>query len=397
MKENNKDHLLARNLLPQTLEFLRDLVEINSHSLNRDGVEKNANLIAARFADFGWTQHRIKSSVEGAGQHLILDSGNSGPVVFLISHLDTVFSANEQAATGSAWNVEDRRVRGPGTIDNKGGTAMIWLVLQILLETAPEAFRAIRWVAAWNATEELLSPDFANSCLTFASKPTATLVFESDNSTTDESWQIVNWRSGIARFRLICEGRGAHSGNGHENGRNAILGLSSAILEISGWTDYRRNTTVNVGIVSGGQSTNRVPDQAEAAFEIRFRDCDHLADLEARIGRMEPAPGCLLRLEKDVEIAPLDSNPNEKWLETAWHDAGRALGIKISSGGRRGLSDANYFSGHSPTLDGLGPRGGNAHGIERQNDRLQITEYIEIDSLFPKALLNAKALASLFP
>jgi hypothetical protein len=124
MKETENDTLQAENLLPPTLDFLRNLVEINSHSLNRDGVEKNADLIATRFADFGWAQHRIPSSLEGAGQHLILDSGHSGPVVFLISHLDTVFTAQEQAAAGSAWNLEGRRVRGPGTIDNKGGTAV---------------------------------------------------------------------------------------------------------------------------------------------------------------------------------------------------------------------------------------------------------------------------------
>lgn len=384
---------IAARLLPEGLDFLRELVEVNSHSLNREGVEQNADLIAAHFADFGWAEHRIASPVEGAGRHLLLDSGHSGPVVFLISHLDTVYIAPEQAAAGPAWNPEGPRVRGPGVIDNKGGTVMLWLVLRILREAAPETFRATRWVAAWNAVEELLTPDFSAACLAFAPAPKAALVFEADNSATAAAWEVVRWRCGIVRYRLICEGRGAHAGNGHENGRNAITGLASAILEISGWTDYGRNTTVNVGIVRGGESTNRVPDHAEAVFEIRFQDRAHLAGLEDKLNRLAAAPGCSLRAWKEAEIPPLDAGSDGDRLENAWREAGRELGLDVSSGGRRGSSDANYFSGHAPTLDGLGPRGGNMHALERRDDGLRITEYLDLDSFAPKAALNALALA----
>lgn len=393
----NPSQRLAASLLPETLDFLKEQVEINSHSLNHEGVEGNADVICARFADFGWTERRIASPVEGAGRHLLLDSGHSGPTVFLVSHLDTVFTPQEQSAAGPAWNQEGRRVRGPGTIDNKGGTAMLWLVLRILRETNPEAFRSIRWIAAWNATEEILAPDFASACLRFAPNPKAALVFESDNSATEGKFEIVNRRSGIAKYHLACEGRGAHAGNSHENGRNAITGLASAVLEISGWTDYARNTTVNVGTIRGGEATNRVPDYAEAAFEIRFQDREHFTNLETRLEGLVTAPGCVLRVQKEAEIAPLESAADCLLLENAWQNAGRDLGLNFSIGGRRGLSDANHFSGHSPTLDGLGPRGGNLHGIERLDDRLRITEYLEIDSLVPKARLNARALASLFP
>lgn len=387
---------VAARLLPEALDFLRELVEANSHSLNREGVERNADLIRNRFADFGWTEHRAASSREGAGRHLILDAGQPGPAIFLISHLDTVFTAGEQESAGPAWNLEGRRVRGPGVMDIKGGTAMIWLVLRILRETAPETFRAIRWVAAWNAAEELLAPDFSAACLSLAPMAEAALVFEADNAAGTDCFETVHWRSGIVRYHLTCEGRGAHAGNGHENGRNAITGLAAAILEISDWTDYGRNTVVNVGVVRGGEATNRVPDHAEADFEIRFRDRAHLAELEARLAGLVAAPGCSLSIRKESGTAPLDTGPEAGLLESVWSEAGRELGLEVSSGGRRGLSDANYFSEDVPALDGLGPHGGNAHGIERQDGHIRITEYLELDTFAIKAALNARALVRLF-
>lgn len=391
------EELVAVRLLPEALDFLRELVEANSYSLNREGVKKNADLISTRFSNFDWAEHRIASPVEGTGRHLLLDSGHVGPVVFLISHLDTVYTAEEQATAGPGWNPEGERVRGPGVVDNKGGTAMLWLVLRILQETAPKTFHAIRWVAAWNAAEELLMPDFSVACLAFAPAPKAALVFEADNSATAGTWEVVHWRSGIVRYRLICEGRGAHAGNGHEKGQNAIVGLASAILEISGWTDYGRNTTINVGTVQGGESTNRVPDLAEAIFEIRFRDPTHFAELEARLASLPATIGCSLRIQKVAEITPLDRGADGDRLESNWREAGRELGLSVSSGGRRGSSDANYFSSHAPTLDGLGPRGGNMHAIERRDGSIQITEYLELDSFAAKAALNARALTRLFP
>ena len=62
---------------------------------------------------------------------------------------------------------------------------------------------------------------------------------------------------------------------------------------------------------------------------------------------------------------------------------------------RGGLSDANYLYGLGPTLDGLGPSGGNAHCSERSADGTKLPEYVDVGTFVPKAALNALAMVRL--
>ena len=59
---------------------------------------------------------------------------------------------------------------------------------------------------------------------------------------------------------------------------------------------------------------------------------------------------------------------------------------------RGGISDGNHICGHAPTLDGLGPCGDHAHCSERSADGSRDQEYVERDSLVPRALLSCRAL-----
>ena len=59
------------------------------------------------------------------------------------------------------------------------------------------------------------------------------------------------------------------------------------------------------------------------------------------------------------------------------------------------LSDGNLLWNTVPTLDGLGPSGDNDHCSERSADGTKVPEYILVDSIAPKALLNVLALQRL--
>ena len=68
------------------------------------------------------------------------------------------------------------------------------------------------------------------------------------------------------------------------------------------------------------------------------------------------------------------------------------MGLTTVSVPRGGLSDANHLSHLGPTLDGLGPFGGNAHCSERSDDGSKLPEFVEPESLVAKAVMNALAL-----
>jgi glutamate carboxypeptidase len=382
--------------IPQSLRFLQALVEINSHTGHSAGVNANAQLIANQFGCFGWELLTQACSEPNSGSHMALDSGFCGPTALIVSHLDTVYTEDEQQRLASAWIQEGENVRGPGVFDIKGGTAMMWLAMRVMEDVATDAFRSVRWLAAWNAAEERLAADFAPWCLGLSADVRAALVFEGDNGTR-ESLEIVDQRCGIATYRIHCKGVGAHAGNNHQSGRNAILGLARAALEISGWTNYQKDLTVNVGFIHGGEASNRVPDNAEALFEIRFSEpSDHLEASDSLVRLAANTAGNdILHIEQLSYIPPLSRNKGSRWLSSIWKDAARDCGDSISVGGRRGISDANYLSAHVPTIDGLGPCGGNPHGILHDGPARKITEFLDLSSMAGKTELNVLALIRL--
>ena len=94
-------------------------------------------------------------------------------------------------------------------------------------------------------------------------------------------------------------------------------------------------------------------------------------------------------------MPPWTPNPNSDHLLNYWKKAGRTLAIKVDREERGGLSDGNFLWRQIPTIDGLGPSGGNAHCSEQSADGSKEQEFIYVPSLIPKALLNTIAILKL--
>jgi glutamate carboxypeptidase len=392
--------------LPATLAFLEEIVGINSFSRNAEGVTENARRIAQQFAPLGFIPHFVPCTLPGTGHHLVLDSGGSGPAIALISHLDTVYPPEEETRNEFRWLPEGDRIYGPGTIDIKGGTVLIWMVLATLAEVEPELFRSTRWFVLSDAVEEILPPHFRDVCLQYLPESTrACLIFEPGARNDDDSaFSLTSARKGFGEFRVNVTGRAAHSGNAYAQGANAVHQVARVIDRLVTFTDLERETTLNVGAVSGGTVTNRVPHEAEALLEMRYFNEEHYAEVRAQVlGMTGPgdvvAPGdgypCQINVTVDQEIPAWPENEETRQLLTVWQKAGEAMGHRVEATPRGGISDGNWFSQHFPTLDGLGPTGGNAHASERSADGSKIPEHIFPATIVPKALLNCLAIREL--
>jgi glutamate carboxypeptidase len=396
---------LAANLLawlpsqlPETFAWLERMVGINSFSTNPHGVNKVGALTAECFVELGFNAEFVPSTDPIYGSHLFLrrkGSGGSPPVV-LVTHLDTVFPPEEEERNDFRWQPapEENRIYGPGTVDIKGGTALIWLMLRAIREFAPDVFERTDWLVAANASEEVLSGDFAmrakERC---ANGAKAVLVFEGGPREKDE-WHIVTSRKGRAEYHITAEGRAAHAGSAHAQGVNAVVGLSEAVQRAAALTDYAANLTVNVANISGGTVLNRVPHEAEAALEMRAFDPAVLQRAGNAVMSLAGQAGNGTRISAQcLGVTPAwPSDAGTQELSAYWAEAANELGLKLWTVPRGGLSDANYLCALGPTLDGLGPSGANAHCSERSADGSKLPEYVEIDSFVPKTALNVLSL-----
>jgi glutamate carboxypeptidase len=391
--------------MPAALEMLRRMVEINSFTANRDGVNKLGRFTAECFAPLGFTSEFVPSANPAYGDHLVLARpGRSARSVAMVSHLDTVFPPEEEVRNDFHWQREGDRIYGPGTHDIKGGTAMMWLVLQALRAEAPALFEDIGWKLFWNSSEETLSQDFGEVCRRRFERGTlAALVFESEGRFGQERLVVVA-RKGRATWRVTVTGRGSHAGAKHRHGANAIVQLAQTVQRITALTDYSRDLTFNVGTVSGGTVLNRVPHEAVAEGEFRaFAQeayAQGKASLLALAGQGEtrsPADGyaCEVRVDILSETRPWPRNADTDRLAAVWRQAGEELCLPVNVEERGGLSDGNLIWDAVPTLDGLGPWGDNDHCSERSADGSKLPEYVDVTSFVPKAALNTVAILKL--
>jgi glutamate carboxypeptidase len=392
--------------MPDALDLLRQMVEINSWTENRAGVNCLGRFTAECFAPLGFTAQFVPAANPAWGDHLILTRPGSGPVsVLMVSHLDTVFPPEEEQRHNFHWQVEGSRIYGPGTHDIKSGTMMMWLVLKALQTHEPALFQAVTWRLLFNAAEESFSPDFGQLCRCQCDGGTvAALVFEAQNQGPDGVPRLVVARKGRVTWRVRVIGRGAHAGSRHPQGANAIAQLALTIQHIAALTDYTRDLTFNVARVTGGTGLNRVPHLAVAEGEFRAFSPQVLAEAEAALGTLA-GPGqvrssadgyaCNVEVELLSRSPPWPRNPATDSLMALWAQTARDLGMAVQGEQRGGLSDGNHLWDLVPTLDGLGPGGDNDHCSERSPDGTKVPEYLDLPSVVPKAMLNTLALVRL--
>jgi len=402
MRDQLLHHLSAA--LPEALGWLRRMVSTNSFTTHRAGVDAVGDLTADCFVPLGFRAERLPSVNPLYGHHLILTRpGRSGRKIGFISHLDTVFTSEEEIRQQFAWRVENERIYGPGTMDIKGGTIMIYLVLTALRKVAPLLFEEITWIVLANSSEEVLSRDFGQICLQRLHGGLAALVFEAGGQVGKEM-TVVTARKGRATFQVTVDGHGAHAGSRHERGANAIVQLAEVVQRIAALTNYERALTFNVGSVNGGTVVNRVPHLAVAEVEMRaFTLPAYEEGMKAMMAlhghstvtSREGDHRCRVAVRLGEETPPWPDNPGTQSLFNLWRTAAAATDSTLAAEQRGGVSDGNYLWQALPTIDGLGPYGDNAHCSEQSADGSKVQEYADVSSFVPRAAITALALHAL--
>ena len=98
-------HLEKR--LPQYLNYLQAMVEINSYTSFAEGVNRTGLLTSEIFANLGFESSRISSTNPIHGDHLVLTRTGSPHfpprAIVMISHLDTVYPKEEELQNDFHW------------------------------------------------------------------------------------------------------------------------------------------------------------------------------------------------------------------------------------------------------------------------------------------------------
>lgn len=347
----------VRGSEPRLRARLRELVEIESPSDDRDAVNRAADLVVDWARALGGEVVRHPGSTFGDVVELRFGAGASGKPVLVLGHLDTVYSMGTLA--GMPWrevSAEDGvRLMGPGVVDMKAGVVM-----------ALEAIAALREMNALNRPVTLLlNPD--EEVGSEVSRPhTERLARESAAVFVLEPAQGLAYktaRKGVGHFELLVEGVAAHAGVDFASGHSAVLEMARLVEEVSGWTDLSKGRTVNVGVISGGTRSNVIAAQCKAEVDVRVVTMEDAARVEEMFRKLRTRDAaCTLRVEGGINRPPMERSAGTVKLFRQAQRLAAEIGIDLQEAATGGGSDGNFTAAIGvPTLDGMGAVGGGAH------------------------------------
>jgi glutamate carboxypeptidase len=360
------------------LTELEAMVNVDCGSYTPDGVNQVADAVAASLAGLGATTERVAHHPEGAeprlGDLVIGRLAGGGPRLLLIGHMDTVFETGTAAVR--PFRRAGDRAFGPGVSDMKAGLLAGLHALGALGEISQRP--SVTFVA--NPDEEIGSPFSTPHIRALTAEHDAALVLECARANGD----IVSARKGIADYEVTLTGRAAHAGVEPEKGRSAILAAAKQIVALHALNGRWPSVTLNAGVVQGGTRPNVVA--ASCGYELDLRaattaEFDAAAAEVERLVAAPPVPGVTAALRRSAFHPPWErSATGERLAALAIVIAGE-IGVDLRDASTGGASDANTTAALGlPTLDGLGPIGGDDHSAD---------EWLDLSSIIPRVTLLA--------
>lgn len=338
-------------------ETIRQLVEIESPSDNKQAVDQLGTLLAGRFEQLGG--HAKFHHVQNFGNHLQVDFSGTrgGKPVLLLGHMDTVYPMGTLSAM--PCRAADGRLWGPGTLDMKSGIALMLHALEGLRTWHGDSLP--RPVTVLLVSDEEVGSDSSRRITeSLARKSEAVLVLEPSYGIKGA---LKTARKGVGEYTLKVTGKAAHSGLDFDMGESAIVEMAKQITAISRLVEMKRGLTLNVGLVSGGTRTNVIPAQATASLDVRVARMKDAAVIDRRLRALKPFNRkCNLEIKGGVNRPPMERSAGVALLYKRASDIARKLGWRLEEASVGGGSDGNFTASLGiPTLDGLGGVGEGAH------------------------------------
>lgn len=351
------------------LDLLRQVVDIDSSSQDKAGVDAVGARFASLFAEHGIATVTLPLEAAGDVLRARIGAGAGRPVV-LLGHRDTVFPPGE--ALRRPFRIEGGRALGPGVCDMKGG-----LVLNAFVLIALKRFFGDRLPVevVMTGDEEVGSPHSRAAIQAIARQSQA--VFNSEPARRNGN--LVSGRRGGGVIVIEVQGQAAHSGGAFLDGISAIEEMARKVLALHALSDVAAGITVNVGVITGGEAHNVIAPLCRARMDYRFITPEQRLALLERIAAIVETPnlpGTRASYTVEAEFLPMVRDAGTDRLLAAYQAGAAELGFAVDAEFTGGCADSGFTAAEGcPTLCATGPMGWDAHTPH---------EYLLIDSLLPR-------------
>ena len=382
------------------IDFLEKVVNINSGTMNLDGVRKVGAEFDTAFQAIGFNTEWIEMPKEmnRAGHLFARIQGDKGKKLLLIGHLDTVFEADSPFQT---FERDGDMAYAPGGNDMKGGNVVILYALKALheLNLLKDASITVAYTGDEERTGKPLS--ISRKDLIAAAK-SSDIALGFETATGFNNATIA--RRGASGWKVETAGKRAHSSGvfSERTGAGAIFELARILhrfyeevrgeqyltfnpgnllggtfvdynsLKSSGTAFGKTNVVAQTAVVHGGLRFISEEQKENARAKMRAIVADHLPSTNATITFTDSYPA----------MGPTKEN---KALLKQLSEVSEALGFGVVEGydpGRRGAADISFVADYVPGLDGLGSMGKGAHTPQETVDLATFNALIQRTAVF---------------
>jgi glutamate carboxypeptidase len=378
--------------MPRAITLLKESVDINSGTLNIEGVKKVGAIFAREFekANFKTKWVPMPDSLRRAG-HLVASIGfnadqnaaakiktKKGKKLFLIGHLDTVFEPDMPANPFTMIN--DSTATGQGVTDMKGGDVVMIVALQAL--QAQGLLKDANIIAYLTGDEEhagypreVSRGDFIET----AKQTEIALAFEGANGLNS----VATARRGASGWLLNVKAKTGHSSGVFTPyaGYGAIYEAARIVNEFRVQLSTEKYLTFNPGVFIGGSEmnydetkatgtaigkTNIISPEVTVTGDLRFlteeQKINARKKMQAIVDNSLAGTKATIEFQDGIpSMAPTEGN--NKVLEVI-SGVTQSMGVGptiAGDPGSRGAGDISYIAAYVDCIDGLGSSGRGAH------------------------------------
>lgn len=392
----------------EAIQFLKDVVNINSGTMNHEGIKKVGDVFGDAFKNIGFKTNWYDLSEVNRSGHLFAEtSGKKGKKLLLIGHLDTVFEADSPFQEFKMIN--DSMAHAPGGNDMKGGNVIMLYALKALADNG--LLKNAQIIAAFTGDEEATGKP-----LTISRKHLIEAGKRSDIALGFETSTGFNYatvaRRGSSDWKVEVTGKRAHSSGifSDNTGAGAIFEMSRILNEFYNNVRGEEYLTFNPGIVLGGTQMNY--DQQLSKGDV-FGKSNVVAQTAVVYGGLRFISETQKENARDKMREIVSNNLPQTSAKVTFIDSYPAMGptegnsnllnflnnvsLDLNQGevvaydpGRRGAADISFVAEYVDCLDGLGTMGNGAHTPQETVNLNTIEDLTKRAAILIYRLIDAK-------
>jgi succinyl-diaminopimelate desuccinylase len=346
-------------------QVLARLIAIPSTTGNYEANHEALDYIDAYLAARG--MHVQRYEWNGVESLVATTRKTKKPTVMFLGHIDVVPAPQEMFQLSE----DEDKYRGRGVLDMKSGVAAYLGAARELSDEITNYDFGIMITS----DEEVNGYDGAKRLAEEGYLP-GMIILEDGGG----NWNIERFAKGIWHVTITTSGVSAHGSRPWE-GTNAVDKLIAILQEIKELFQDQTpsGSTVNVGIIQGGNAINQIPASASASLDMRFITSEDQARVTAALTDIAVKHEATVRTE--VLSDAVTTDPKNPYIAQYAATVEQVIGSKIDWVASNAGHDGRFFAAKGVECAVSYPLGGGHHGpdewISKESLRQMQTIFVE--------------------